>query len=171
MTQFFLSVPLIGGLFRWVLNIFSFTAGVIIWLVIQGLELLPTELLGHERFLDKNIERANTNQYQLNKKEAWEVKVAKRLRNSLSTEILRFLIILGVTTYVVDFFACLTVFPPVVGGGNIWKFFDVIQVGQWSKVDGGNILKAIATVGAVQLLVRLRKIINRIIDDLALAKE
>lgn len=124
------------------------------------------ELLGHERFLDKNIKKGGNTTYTDSKDDAWEVKLAKKLRNSLSTEILRFLIILGVCVYVVDFFACLTVFAPVLGGGDIWELFDVIQYQQFSQIDWGNILRAVTTVGAVQFLLKLRKIIVQIIKDL-----
>ncbi len=122
--------------------------------------------MGHENFLDKNIQRGGRIHYADAKNDSWEVKIAKKMRNSLSTEVLRFLIILGVCIYVVDFFACLTVFPPVQGGGDVWKLLDIVQYQQFSKIDWGNIMRAVTTVGAVQFLLKLRKIIVQIIRDL-----
>ena len=124
------------------------------------------ELMGHENFLDKNSQRGGRNHYADAKNDSWEVKIAKKMRNSLSTEVLRFLIILGVCIYVVDFFACLTVFPPVQGGGDVWKLLDIIQYQQFGQIDWGNIMRAVTTVGAVQFLLKLRKIIVQIIRDL-----
>ncbi|NJN13715.1 MAG: hypothetical protein HC836_24710 [Richelia sp. RM2_1_2] len=166
-TEFISNIWVIGAIFSLLLRFANFGLGFLLWAFIQILEIIPMELLGHERFLDRNISRGAKNPYSDSKSDSWEVKLAKKLRNSLSTEVLRFLIILGVCVYVVDFFACLTVFPPVQGGGDIWKLFDVIQYQQFSQIDWGNILRAATTVGAVQFLLKLRKIIVQIINDLS----
>jgi hypothetical protein len=165
-TEFILSIWVIGAIFGLLLRFANFGLGSLLWAFIQILEIIPMELLGHERFLDKNIQKGGRSPYTDSKNDSWEVKLAKKIRNSLSTEVLRFLIVLGVCVYVIDFFACLTVFPPVQGGGDIWGLFDVIQYQQFSQIDWGNILRAATTVGAVQFLLRLRKIIVQIIQDL-----
>lgn len=163
------SIWVIGGLFKFVFSVFDFGVGTLFWVFVQALELIPTECMGSESFLDKNIQRANGNgkQYQNEKRDPWEVKIAKRFRNSIPTEVLRFLILVGVLTYIVDFFLCLFVFPPVVGGGNVWQLFDVMQLQQFNRVDWGNILKAVATVGAVQFLVKLRRVVTQVAKDIA----
>jgi len=165
-TDILVNIPFVGWLFKIALSLLNVTAGTMLWGTVQMLELIPTELLGNQLFLDKNIQRANRNQYQNQKEDSWEVKIAKRMRNSLSTEVLRFLIVVGILTYVFDFFMCLSVFPPVIGGGNVWKLFDILTTEQFNLIDWGNILKAITTVGAVQFLVKLRKMIIQIIRDL-----
>lgn len=164
-TNFILNIWVVGAIFGLILRFANFGLGFLLWAFIQILEVIPMELLGHERFLDKNIQKGRS-AYADSKTDSWEVKLAKKLRNSLSTEVLRFLIVLGVCVYVVDFFACLTVFPPVQGGGNIWALLDVVQYQQFNQIDWGNILRAITTVGAVQFLLKLRKIIVQIIWDL-----
>lgn len=163
------SIWVIGGLFKFVFSVFDFGVGTLFWVFVQALELIPTECMGSESFLDKNIQRANGNgkQYQNEKRDPWEVKIAKRFRNSIPTEVLRFLILVGVLTYIVDFFLCLFVFPPVVGGGNVWQLFDVMQLQQFNRVDWGNILKAVGTVGAVQFLVKLRRVVTQVAKDIA----
>ena len=40
----------------------NFGFGALLWAAIQILELIPSELLGHEKFLDKNIQKAGKNQ-------------------------------------------------------------------------------------------------------------
>jgi hypothetical protein len=164
-TNFILNIWVIGAIFGLLLRFANFGLGFLLWAFIQILEIIPMELLGHERFLDKNIQKGRS-AYPESKTDSWEVKLAKKLRNSLSTEVLRFLIVLGVCVYVVDFFACLTVFPPVQGGGDVFKLFDIVQYQQFSQIDWGNILRAITTVGAVQFLLKLRKIVVQIIEDL-----
>jgi hypothetical protein len=165
-TEFILNIWVIGAILGLLLRFANFGLGFLLWAFIQILEIIPMELLGHQQFLDQNIKRGTNNVYATLERDSWEVKLAKKLRNSLSTEVLRFLIILGVCVYVVDFFACLTVFPPVQGGGDVWRMFDVIQYQQFSQIDWGNILRAVTTVGAVQFLLKLRKIIVQIIQDL-----
>ena len=166
LTNFLSSLWVIGGIFSLFMRFINFGFGTLLWAGIQILELIPSELLGHEKFLDKNIQKAGTNQYASSNNDSWEVKLAKKLRNSCSTEVLRFLIILGVCVYVVDFFLCLTVFPPVKGGGDVWKLLDIVQYQQFSNIDWENIIRAVTTVGAVQFLLKLRKIIVQIIRDL-----
>ena len=122
--------------------------------------------MGNEAFLDKNIQRAHGKQYQNDKRDPWEVKIAKRFRNSIPTEVLRFLILIGVLTYIVDFFLCLFIFPPVVGGGSVWQLFDVLQLQQFGRIDWGNIIMAVATVGAVQFLVKLRRVVTQVARDI-----
>ncbi|NJN12118.1 MAG: hypothetical protein HC815_30825 [Richelia sp. RM1_1_1] len=161
------AIPIVGLFFSLLFRFANLTAGTLLWIFVQALELIPTELMGHEQFLDKNIQRANRNNYQKDSRDSWEVKVAKRMRNSVSTEVLRFLILLGALTYIADFFLCLTIFPPVQGGGNIWQLLDAISLQRWSVIDWGNILQAATTVGAVQFLLKLRKIIVRVIQDIA----
>ncbi len=165
-AEFIKGIWVIGAIFGFVLNFINFGFGFLLWAFIQILELIPMELMGHEQFLDNNIQRGNRNQYADSKNDSWEVKIAKKMRNSLSTEVLRFLIILGVCIYVVDFFACLTVFPPVQSGGDVWKLLDIIQYQQFERIDWSNIMRAVTTVGAVQFLLKLRKVIVQIIRDL-----
>lgn len=160
------SIWIIGGLFKFLFSIIDFGVGTLFWVFVQALELIPTECMGNEAFLDKNIQRANDRQYQNDKRDPWEVQIAKRFRNSIPTEVLRFLILVGVLTYIADFFLCLFIFPPVVGGGNVWKLFDVLQLQQFGSIDWGNILKAVATVGAVQFLVKLRRVVTQVARDI-----
>jgi hypothetical protein len=156
-------IPFLGGLFKVIFGLFNFGMGFLLWAFVQTLELLPLVLFGHGQFLDNSIQRSGGKRYGINQNDAWEVKTAKRIGNSLNTEVLRFLILLGVAVYVCDFFFCLSVFPPVVGGGN---FLTILQTGQYSKIDWWNILKAIATVGSVELLFKLRILIIRIAEDM-----
>ena len=156
LSNILVNIPFIGGIFKVFFNLINLTAGTMFWVVIQSLELIPTSLMGNQAFLDKNIQRAGRNQYRNDSSDGWEVKIAKRMRNSLPTEVLRFLIIVGVCTYVFDFFMCLSIFPPVVGGGDMWKLFDILSTEQFELIDWGNIIKAVTTVGAVQFLVKLR---------------
>lgn len=160
------SIWFIGWIFTFFFQFIDFGIGTIFWAFVQALELIPAECMSNSQLLDRNIQRANKNRYQHDKQDAWEVKIAKRFRNSISTEVLRFLIVVGISVYVIDFLWCLTVFPPVVGGGDVWQLFDVLSLQQFGRIDWGNILKAVATVGAVQFLLKLRRIVVQIAKDI-----
>ncbi len=165
-TNVLFNIPILGAVLRAIGAMFNVGMGFIFWAFVQILELLPLSLFGHGAFLDNSIARSGAKRYGENEKDPWEVKTAKVVGNSLNTETLRFLIILGVTVYVADFFLCLLVFPPVKGGGDIGNLLRVLQIGQYSKIDWGNILRAITTVGAVEFLFKLKNIIDQILDDL-----
>jgi hypothetical protein len=157
------NIPFLGGIFKLIFSLFNFGVGVLLWAFVQMLELLPLVLFGHGEFLDNSIQRSNGKRYGVNQNDAWEVKTAKKIGNSLNTEVLRFIILLGISVYVADFFLCLSVFPPVKGDAN---FLTVLQTGQYSKIDWWNILKAISTVGAVEMLIKLKMLLGRIAEDL-----
>ncbi|MDJ0677127.1 MAG: hypothetical protein QNJ36_17400 [Calothrix sp. MO_167.B42] len=141
------SIPFLGGIIKLLLRLANFSLGTLFWAFVQMLELLPLVLFGHGNFLDNNISRSGGQRYGANSNDSWEVKVAKYIGNSLSTEVLRFLILLGISVYVADFFLCLMVFPPVQGG-NTADLLMVMQTGQFTKIDWGNIGKAIASLGS-----------------------
>lgn len=159
------SIPFLGGIFKLIFSLLGLGLGTLFWAFVQMLELLPLVLFGHGAFLDNSIARSGGKRYGVGKQDHWEVKVAKRIGNSLNTDVLRFLIMLGIAVYVADFFLCLLVFPPVKGGTTA-DLIGVMQTGQYSKIDWGNIGKAIATVGAVEFLVKLRGILTQIAKDL-----
>jgi hypothetical protein len=161
----FTSIPFLGGLFKLIGSLLGLGLGFMLWAAFQLLELLPLALFGHAGFLDNSIARSGGKKYTPNANDHWEVKVAKRMGNTLSTEVLRFLIILGISVYVVDFFLCLYIFPPVKGGTTA-DLFKVLYTGQFNKLDWGNIGMALCTVGAVEVLFKLRTVMLKIADDL-----
>lgn len=164
-TNVLYNIPLLGGIFRLIGGLFTFGAGFLLWAFVQLLELLPLLLFGHGTFLENSINRSGGKRFGINKNDHWEVKTVKRIGNSLNTETLRFLIILGVAVYSLDFFLCLMVFSPVKGGTTA-DLGMILQTGQYSKIDWWNIWKAVATVGAVEFLVKLRLIFVQVADDL-----
>ncbi|MGI2907687.1 hypothetical protein [Tolypothrix sp. VBCCA 56010] len=163
--NFLTSIPFLGGIFKLIWSLLGLGMGTLLWAFFQILELLPLALFGHSAFLDNSIARAGGKKYNTLENDHWEVKVAKTVGNSLSTEVLRFLILLGIAVYVVDFFLCLYIFPPVKGG-TIADLFKVLYTGQFGKLDWGNIFVALITVTAVELLFKLRSILKKVADDI-----
>jgi len=163
--NFLTSIPFLGGIFKLIWSLLGLGMGTLLWAFFQILELLPLALFGHSAFLDNSIARAGGKKYNTTENDHWEVKVAKSVGNSLSTEVLRFLILLGIAVYVVDFLLCLYIFPPVKEG-TIADLFKVLYTGQFNKLDWGNIFTALVTVTAVELLFKLRTILKKVADDI-----
>jgi len=160
------SIPFLGGIFKLIWSLLGLGMGTLLWAFFQILELLPLALFGHSAFLDNSIARAGGKKYASNVNDHWEVKIAKGIGNSLSTEVLRFLILLGLGMYILDFFLCLYIFPPVKGG-TIADLFKVLYTGQFGKLDWANIFIALVTVTAVELLFKLRSILKKISEDMS----
>jgi hypothetical protein len=163
--NFFTSIPFFGGIFKAVGSLLSLGLGFMLWALFQMLELLPLALFGHANFLDNNITKVGAKKYEVNPGDRWEIKTAKMMSNSLSTEVLRFLIILGISVYVIDFFLCLYIFPPVKGGTTA-DLFKILYTGQFGKLDWGNMGMALCTVCAVEVLFKLRTMMIAIAEDL-----
>ena len=164
--NFFTSIPFLEGIFKLIWSLLGLGLGAMLWLAFQLLELLPLILFGHANFLDNSIKKVGGKKHEVYPNDHWEVKVAKRMGNSLSTEVLRFVIIVGISVYVIDFFMCLFVFPPVKGGTTA-DLFKVLYTGQYNKLHWMNMLIALITVGAVEMLFKLRMILKRIADDIS----
>lgn len=160
------NVPLLGGLFRFISNFFAFTLGTALWAIFQILEILPMLLFGHGRFLNNQVAKhGNAAKYAINANDSWETKAAKFLGNSLSTEVMRFLVIMAIGVYVLDFLLTLTVYPPVKG--NFGDFLYILQTAQWDKINWVNLMVSVCVVFAVEFLIKLQGVVKQVIEDIA----
>lgn len=165
-TDVIYSIPILGGIIQFITRFFAFGLGSALWAIFQVLELLPLVLFGHGRFLNNQVARhGNTAKYAINSNDSWETRAAKFLGNSLSTEVMRFLVIMAIGVYVIDFCLILTVYPPVKG--NFGDFLYIIQTGQWNKIKWTNVLVSFCVLFAVEFLVKLQGVVKQIIEDLA----
>jgi hypothetical protein len=102
--------------------------------------------------------------YAVSKNDSWETKAAKFLGNSLSTEVMRFLVLMAIGVYVLDFILILTVYPPI--DGNFGDFLYILQTGQWDRINWVNLLISVCVLFAVEFLIKLQGVVNQIIQDL-----
>lgn len=165
LAQILYSTPIIGGLIKFVANFFSFGLGTAMWAIFQILEILPLILFGHGRFLNNQVARhGKAAKYAISGNDGWETKAAKMLGNSLSTEVMRFLVLMAIGVYVVDFLLILTVYPPVQGGFG--DFLYIVQTSQWEKINWVNFMTSIAVLFAVEFLIKLQGVVKQIIEDI-----
>ena len=159
------ATPFIGWILKFISNFFSFGLGVALWAIFQILEILPLLLFGHGRFLNNQIGRhGQSAMYAVSKNDSWETKAAKFLGNSLSTEVMRFLVLMAIGVYVLDFILILTVYPPI--DGNFGDFLYILQTGQWDRINWVNLLISVCVLFAVEFLIKLQGVVNQIIQDL-----
>jgi hypothetical protein len=164
-AQILYSTPFVGWLLKFISNFFSFGLGTALWAIFQILEILPLLLFGHGRFLNNQIgKHGQSAKYAVSPSDNWETKAAKFLGNSLSTEVMRFLVLMAIGVYVLDFILILTVYPPI--DGNFGDFLYIIQTGQWDKINWVNLLTSFCVLFAVEFLVKLQGVIKQIINDL-----
>lgn len=159
------NTPIIGGIIKFLTNFFSFGLGTALWAIFQILEILPLILFGHGRFLNNQIgKHGQSAMYAKNPNDSWETKAAKFLGNSLSTEVMRFLVLMAIGVYVLDFLLILSIYPPVQG--NLGDFLYILQTSQWDKINWINLLTSVVVLFAVEFLIKLQGVVKQIIQDL-----
>lgn len=148
-------IPIINGL----ASIFgmgvTWVLGLILWGIVQIIELLPIVLFNHEGFMATIIGQADSRaRYTEKESDDPTLKQMKRIYNAMPTSMIRNLERLRITVYVLDFLICFTVYSPVASG-KIRDFFWIIATGQWNQINYGNLLLAVITLFAVELVVSL----------------
>ncbi|MGB3641680.1 MAG: hypothetical protein WBA39_29500 [Rivularia sp. (in: cyanobacteria)] len=159
------NTPFIGGIIKFIANFFSFGLGTALWAIFQILEILPLILFGHGRFLNNQIGKSGKSaMYAKDANDSWETKAAKFLGNSLSTEVMRFLVLMAIGVYVLDFLLILSIYPPVQG--NLGDFLYILQTSQWDKINWVNLLTSLVVLFAVEFLIKLQGVVKQIIQDI-----
>lgn len=165
LAQVLYSTPFIGGIIKFIANFFSFGLGTALWAIFQILEILPLILFGHGRFLNNQVAKhGKSAKYAYSPNDGWETKAAKFLGNSLSTEVMRFLVLMAIGVYVLDFLLILMVYPPVQG--NFGDFLYIIQTSQWGKINWINLTTSVIVLFAVEFLIKLQGVIKQVIEDI-----
>lgn len=164
LAQVLYSTPFIGGIIKFIANFFSFGLGTALWAIFQILEILPLILFGHGRFLNNQIGKHKSAMYARDPNDSWETKAAKFLGNSLSTEVMRFLVLMAIGVYILDFLLILIIYPPIQG--NFGDFLYILQTSQWDKINWVNLLTSFVVLFAVEFLIKLQGVVKQIIQDI-----
>lgn len=148
-------IPIVNG----IVSIFglgiTWLLGLILWGIVQIIELLPIVLFNHEGFMSTIIGQADSRaRYTEKETDDPTLKQMKRIYNAMPTSMIRNLERLRIATYVLDFLICFTVYSPVASS-KITDFFLILGTGQWSQINYGNLLLAVITLFAVELIVSL----------------
>jgi hypothetical protein len=148
-------IPIINGVASVTGKGITWILGTILWGVIQIIELLPIILYNHEDFLKEIITNADSrNHYQMKGADSHTLKMLKRLYNSLPVSVISSLERLKIITYTIDFLICVSVYTPV-DSGRLSDFFWFIVAGQWNRINYTNLLLAIITLFAIEIILGL----------------
>lgn len=148
-------IPVINGITAIIGKGITWVLGMILWGVIQIIEVLPLILYNHEKFVQTVISSADSrSKYQLSENDDPTLRALKKTYNALPTSVISNLEMLKVFTYTIDFLICITVYSPV-SSGKFSDFFFVIATGQWGKLDYGNLALAFITLFAIEVIISL----------------
>jgi hypothetical protein len=148
-------IPIINGIAASLGTGIQWILGTVLWGVIQIIEVLPLILYSHKSFLTTMISDADSaSRYQLKENDDPTLKMLKRTYNALPTSVVANLETLKVFTYTLDFLICITVYSPVKSG-KFQDFFWAIATGQWSKIVYENLILAVVTLFAIEIIISL----------------
>jgi hypothetical protein len=153
--KFISIIPVINGIAATIGTGIIWILGTILWGTIQIIEVLPLILYSHESFLSTVIGNADSrSRYQVKEGDDPTLSMLKKTYNALPTAIISNLEVLKIFTYTVDFFICITVYSPVASG-KFQDFFWVLATGQWNKLIYENLILAIVTLFAIEVIISL----------------
>jgi hypothetical protein len=148
-------IPIVNGLASIFGMGITWILGFIAWGIVQIIELLPIILYNHEGFMATVIGQADSRaRYTEKETDDPTLKQMKRIYNAMPTSMVRNLERLRIGVYVFDFIVCFVVYSPVASG-DILDFFWIIATGQWNQINYANLLLAVITLFAVELIVSL----------------
>lgn len=148
-------IPIVNGIAASIGLGIVWILGTILWGVIQIIEVLSLILYSHESFLTTVISNADSrSKYQVKESDDPTLSMLKRTYNALPTAIISNLEVLKIFTYTLDFFIYITVYSPV-RSGKFQDFFWVLATGQWSKIIYENLVLAIVTLFAIEVIISL----------------
>jgi hypothetical protein len=148
-------IPIVNGIAASLGTGIQWVLGMVLWGVIQIIEVLPLILYNHKQFLVTMISDADRHsKYQVKEEDDPALKMLKKTYNALPVSVVSNLETLKIFTYTLDFLICITVYSPVKSG-KFQDFFWAIATGQWSKIVWENLILAIVTLFAIEIIVSL----------------
>jgi hypothetical protein len=150
------SIPLLGNLIGWVIawlgGFLALTVAIVLWAILQILELLPRILMRDMdsiRLIIKGLERVNFLQIRDNDNEF--IARLKQKHNELPMQWIRNAYWASAIAYISDFALCATHYPPINGGLERLDIF--LAAPTWADVDGYNLTALLLTLFAVEGIV------------------
>lgn len=154
LIQFIARIPIINGIAAIIGSILHWFIGVILWAVIQTVEVLPIVLRRDRAFMRTLITHVDTSD-KFNIKEDDEPTLAalKAWYNQFPSLTIARARTAALFVYAIDFCICLLVYPPAPGGFT--NFIFLMSTGQYERLDWQNIAMLLLTLFAIEGIVRL----------------
>lgn len=147
------NIPIINGINRTIGLAFHWFVGLIIWVTIQTIEVFPVILKRDRAFIRTVInDLQSANRIPEREGDDPTLKALKRWYNNFPTLTITRARTLSIFVYAVDFLICTVVYPPVNGGFGRLMF--VLISGQWNQIVWPNVFLLLATLFAVEAIIR-----------------
>jgi hypothetical protein len=147
------AIPIINGIAATIGTALHWVVGLLIWLVIQTVEVFPIILKRDRSFMKVLIDEAQSSQkFAIRDSDDPALSALKRWYNNFPTLTMTNARNLALFVYTIDFLICVGVYPPCKGGFGQLMF--ILMTGQWSLLDWGNIALLVITLFAIETIIR-----------------
>jgi|GEM_PF-864590 len=162
LVQWFLSWPLIGPLLASLALAAHWIIGLIVWGVIQTIEVLPIILHHDRRFMRTVIaENGKAQRFAIAEDDSPTIRSLKKWYNLFPSLVVSKTRKWRKVTYAIDALICFLVYPPAPGGVRNLLF--LLMTGQWYALDWGNIALSLVTLFAIEVLIHLLLFVGQIV--------
>ncbi len=152
--HFIAALPLIGGIAQWVGTSSAWIFGIVLWGAIQSSQCAPIVLQRDKAMLRTMLhEHDQAHRIAITDKDDPVAAAMKTAYNRLPLGLLRNLGKIRIGAYILDYIICSIVYPPCEGG--FIKFLFYVMSGSFQKLNWANIALTLATMFAIELMLRL----------------
>lgn len=154
LVQFIARLPIVNGIAAMIGSILHWFIGIILWAVIQTVEVLPIVLRRDRAFMRTLITHSDSSEkFDITDEDEPTLAALKAWYNQFPSLTLSRARTASLFVYAIDFCICVVVYPPAPGGFR--NFLFLLSTGQYERLDWQNIVMLALTLYAVEGIVRL----------------
>ena len=154
LVQIIAMIPIVNGFAALLGSAMHWLIGLILWGIIQTIEVFPTLLKRDRAFMKVIInENQGAEKFKVGKDDDPAIAALKNWYNRFPTLTMSNARNLALFTYAIDFLICTVVYPPCKGGFGQLMF--ILVSGQWTRLDWGNIALLMITLFAIEIIINL----------------
>jgi len=151
LVQFFMKFPPIAAIANFIGDTVTGVIGLLLWLVIQAIEVLPMVINQNKRLMQGYIADAQTSdQFEVYDHDDPFLAKLKETYNRIPTRAMRVLRKMRLFVYALDFLICLWIYPPVDGGFD--SLMLVLATGQLGQLNIPNCVLLLSSLFAIEIL-------------------
>lgn len=154
LVQIIAMIPIVNGFAAVLGSAMHWLIGLILWGIIQTIEVFPILLKRDRAFMKVIInENQGAEKFKVGKDDDPAIAALKNWYNRFPTLTMSNARNLALFTYAIDFLICTVVYPPCKGGFGQLMF--ILVSGQWTRLDWGNIALLMITLFAIEIIINL----------------
>jgi hypothetical protein len=148
--QLFAKLPLIGGIIGFFSGTVTGLLGLLLWLMIQMIEILPLVLKRNRSLMRSYIQDAQSDCFEVYEHDDPFLAKLKEAYNMIPTKTVRQIRKLSLLVYALDFCICVWIYPPVSGGFD--SFMLILGTGQLSQLNIFNCILLLSSLFAIEAI-------------------